>query len=472
MILGTNAGDNSIGKSTFMLIIDFVFGGITYANSTDILNNIGSHDIYFTFIFNQQRYSFCRNNIESNTVWICDQDNKRIKSFSLTEYCSWLSKQYDLNLPYLSFRDLLKLFNKYSIIAEIEKQAEKSADALKAYNRAQALEFVSKIGVREYRKNEAEIKQLESEIQDISSGLEHDLQDVDAAASERAIYIKSELSRARRLRSNLCSKLSTIEENGEYHFSNTTDKYEDLRHIAEIESFHKKVSTIFKQELKDERKKLLEAIAEYDSIIRDYESELKELIQNPKLSKIVLQRYAEILKEIEKMRRDNESYIKFENLKKQKKLDVENLKNIKSEQLGVIEHLLNSEMERINDSLYKEEYYAPLIHFTDSGYSFTTPNDTGTGIAYKGLVVFDLAMLHLTKLPIVVHDSVVLKQISDGAIENIMNQYVDSGKQTVIALDKPRSYTTKTSNLLEKYSVLKLASNGGELFGRSWGKKW
>lgn len=515
VILGTNAGDNSIGKSTFMLIIDFVFGGTTYANSTDILNNIGSHDIYFTFIFNQQRYSFCRNNIESNTVWICDQDNKRIKSFSLTEYCSWLSKQYDLNLPYLSFRDavgryiraygkenydekhplhylpkesenkaviaLLKLFNKYSIIAEIEKQAEKSADALKAYNRAQALEFVSKIGVREYRKNEAEIKQLESEIQDISSGLEHDLQDVDAAASERAIYIKSELSRARRLRSNLCSKLSTIEENGEYHFSNTTDKYEelkryfpqvDLRHIAEIESFHKKVSTIFKQELKDERKKLLEAIAEYDSIIRDYESELKELIQNPKLSKIVLQRYAEILKEIEKMRRDNESYIKFENLKKQKKLDVENLKNIKSEQLGVIEHLLNSEMERINDSLYKEEYYAPLIHFTDSGYSFTTPNDTGTGIAYKGLVVFDLAMLHLTKLPIVVHDSVVLKQISDGAIENIMNQYVDSGKQTVIALDKPRSYTTKTSNLLEKYSVLKLASNGGELFGRSWGKKW
>lgn len=29
VILGTNAGDNSIGKSTFMLIIDFVFGGIT-----------------------------------------------------------------------------------------------------------------------------------------------------------------------------------------------------------------------------------------------------------------------------------------------------------------------------------------------------------------------------------------------------------------------------------------------------------
>lgn len=30
-------------------------------------------------------------------------------------------------------------------------------------------------------------------------------------------------------------------------------------------------------------------------------------------------------------------------------------------------------------------------------------------IAYKGLVVYDLAVLRLTKLPIVVHDSIVLK---------------------------------------------------------------
>lgn len=80
-------------------------------------------------------------------------------------------------------------------------------------------------------------------------------------------------------------------------------------------------------------------------------------------------------------------------------------------------------------------------------------------------------MLHLTRLPIVVHDSVILKQISDDAIESIMNQYVSSRKQTIIALDKQQSYTPKTSEPLESYSVLKLAPNGIELFGRSWGKK-
>ena len=65
----------------------------------------------------------------------------------------------------------------------------------------------------------------------------------------------------------------------------------------------------------------------------------------------------------------------------------------------------------------------------------------------------------------------VLKQISDDAIENIMNQYIASGKQTIIALDKQRSYSENTFELLEKHSILKLSTNGQELFGRSWGKR-
>ena len=52
----TNTGDNSIGKSTFMLIIDYAFGGSTYAKATDILKNIGSHNIYFKFVFQKKEY--------------------------------------------------------------------------------------------------------------------------------------------------------------------------------------------------------------------------------------------------------------------------------------------------------------------------------------------------------------------------------------------------------------------------------
>ena len=86
------------------------------------------------------------------------------------------------------------------------------------------------------------------------------------------------------------------------------------------------------------------------------------------------------------------------------------------------------------------------------------------------MVVFDLAVLNLTHLPILVHDSVVLKQISDEAIEKIMELYSASGKQVIIALDKQDSYSPKTTQMLEESAVLKLASGGAELFGRFWGK--
>ena len=79
--------------------------------------------------------------------------------------------------------------------------------------------------------------------------------------------------------------------------------------------------------------------------------------------------------------------------------------------------------------------------------------------------------MHLTNLPVLIHDTVILKQISDDAIENIMNQYMNCGKQTIIALDKQKSYSKKTTELLDDYSILELAPNGSELFGRSWGKK-
>ena len=50
VVLGTNAGDNSIGKSTFLLIIDYVFGGSTYAGiqrlfQSDLSEMVSRYDI-------------------------------------------------------------------------------------------------------------------------------------------------------------------------------------------------------------------------------------------------------------------------------------------------------------------------------------------------------------------------------------------------------------------------------------------
>lgn len=48
VVLGDDQGSNSIGKSTFLMIIDFVYGGKDYiTKSEDIQENVGIHTIKF-----------------------------------------------------------------------------------------------------------------------------------------------------------------------------------------------------------------------------------------------------------------------------------------------------------------------------------------------------------------------------------------------------------------------------------------
>lgn len=138
-------------------------------------------------------------------------------------------------------------------------------------------------------------------------------------------------------------------------------------------------------------------------------------------------------------------------------------------QLTEVQTIVNEKMNRLNNIIYGDSCNPPRLSFDESNYTFFTKDDSGTGIAYKGLILFDLAVLSLTKLPILVHDSVLLKQISDKAIEQIINLYISSNKQIIIALDKQSSYGSNTEKLLNNYAILQLAPGGNELFGQSWG---
>ena len=317
VVLGTNTGDNSIGKSTFLLIVDYVFGGDAYSNSSDIINNVGSHDIFFSFIFNNKTFKFCRNSIRGNKVWRCNDQYEKTEEIGLEDFRRWLDSKYGINLPDLTFRDavgryirvygknncderhplhyfpnekaekaclaLLKLFDAYSPLIEIEEEARHSEMELSAYKKAQALQFVAKITKKQFEQNKKDIGLISTQIRELSSGLERGLLDVDATASEEAVYVKQLLSRARRARSKVQSRYNLLDENGNYSFSATTDTFADLQHffpdisvthLHEIENFHRTISSVFKSELRAERTKLEKELAEYDRIICEYENQL------------------------------------------------------------------------------------------------------------------------------------------------------------------------------------------------------
>ena len=65
-VLGSSSGTNAIGKSTFLWVIDYAFGGDRYYSmSDDIKKEIGPHTIHFTYEFEGQPYYFYR----SSSIW-------------------------------------------------------------------------------------------------------------------------------------------------------------------------------------------------------------------------------------------------------------------------------------------------------------------------------------------------------------------------------------------------------------------
>ena len=124
-----------------------------------------------------------------------------------------------------------------------------------------------------------------------------------------------------------------------------------------------------------------------------------------------------------------------------------------------------------NEQIYKDQY-PPRLLLEPKKYTYGTHDDHGTGSQYKNLILLDLAVLNLTKLPILIHDSLLWKNIAKPAIEKIIEIYTSfNDRQIFVAFDKVIEYNEDTQKAIKGSSVLELYSGGGELFGRSWNKK-
>lgn len=512
VVLGTDCGHNSIGKSTFLLIVDFVFGGNTYSGAEDIIKNIGSHDIYFAFKFNNVLYKFCRNNMEAKEVWECDDNYHKIKSCDVKDFCNWLDRMYKIQLADLTFRDaigryirvygksncdekhplqsspkeksekatyaVLKLFNKYSSIKDAQFQADTVSEKYKTYSNAQKFDLIVRITKNEYNQNLKKIELIKKEINKFTNSIENQIIGNDPSISEEALHYKNLLSSARRTQGSLKAKYNVLCNNQDYKFPLTTNTYielnryfpnVELKNIEKVETFHNKIAGIFKEELIEEKNKLKQAIQQYNLKINSYEDTLRKLLNNADIPKKVLQQHAILLRELEMLQKQNNSYLQGTELRESKKESLERLNDLKTKQFSIVQDKINTKMASLNNYIYAGMCNSPLLYFTNNGYNFYTPDDTGTGIACKGLVILDLAILSLTKLPIIVHDSLILKQIYDNAIEKIIELYIQANKQVIIAFDKQNSYTPKVQKLLNENAVLNLSPDGKELFGKSWG---
>lgn len=103
VIMGMDLADNSIGKSSSLLAIDFIFGGNSYLKSIAV-KKLGNHPIYFCFQF-EKKFYFSRDTANPDIILVCDKSYSPTgETMDLGIFLNKLKKRYHLDSPELSFR--------------------------------------------------------------------------------------------------------------------------------------------------------------------------------------------------------------------------------------------------------------------------------------------------------------------------------------------------------------------------------
>ncbi len=76
-------------------------------------------------------------------------------------------------------------------------------------------------------------------------------------------------------------------------------------------------------------------------------------------------------------------------------------------------------------------------------------------------------ILKLTNLPILIHDSILFKNVEDFSIDKIIEQYNSEEKQIFISLDGISKFHRKSIEILKSKKVIQL-NDTRKLFNKDW----
>ena len=515
-VLGSAGGSNAIGKSTFLWIIDYAFGGeIYYSLSDDIKKEIGPHIIYFTFQFEEQPHYFYRSTDDPKNVYRCDRDHHFITKLTLDEFRSFLFQEYKVRLPALTFSEITERYfriygrentlEKYPLLVKPREQDEKAVDFLmKLFDHHKILAAIKsmeeELGIKssqlksrqrqqvdteKIEMNQKTIESLKNRLQKLMKNSEETqlaMFGFDTRAFEQITSVQKELNIFIRNRNRLQSQLNAIKSNiadsnpeiaSEFDslvrfFPNT-----DIKAFAEIEHFHKKIRKILGEEMTQEIDRLQPLIDQCDKEIKRLHQKIEESGLAKEMSERVLSQCVNVSKSIDRLEEETNELLhqkKLQEARAEAELKLAKLLQQQNEKLEDIQNAINLRMEIINGEVTEQQETAPRLQIThQKGIIFETPGNTSEGTAFKSLVVYDLSVLELRPIPALIHDSNILKRIEDTHLEHILERYQDSGRQIFIAFDKADSTAKKARKILEATAILRL-SDKNELFGRSWSK--
>lgn len=242
----------------------------------------------------------------------------------------------------------------------------------------------------------------------------------------------------------------------------------ELASITEINKFHQEINDILSEEINKQIEEKNIYLSEIEKQTKNLTQQISVILNEKSSINLAINRMLEDQKILDRLLDTRFFTEQKEMLSKDLKILRATLDSSKEKLLTEIQQKINSKIEFLNKDICHDTK-PPIINLSPKKYTFFTIDDTGTGTNFKGLILLDLAILHLTQLPILIHDSVLFKNIAFDTMDNLINQYntfID--KQIFIATDAINNYSEPVQEIIENKKVIVLEKNGNELFGYSW----
>ena len=500
VILGDANATNSIGKSTLLMVIDFAFGGDDLlSHNKDIVTEMGHHDYFFVFTFEDDIYRFRRGTFEPSVLHVCDENYEPIRAIDIEEYTAFLKKAYTIDLPDLTFRalvglylrvwgkdnlsverplhvvqaqsagqcvdTLIKTFGKYDTIRELSAELAAAEAKNKALNAATKQAIIPTIGKRDYLNNKKRIVELEGDLADIRSNLAKYATNLSEIVNKEILQLKLEKDRLLALRLPLDGRLQRVRRNLRDDRVVRSESFRDLTRffpeinkdrLTRVEEFHSGVARLLRAELKASELQLEQEIDRINEAIRNIDAKMEGTLVSVEQPGVLVDRVFDVAVALADAKDTTERFESDSLLRNTLKAIRTSLAEEKQKVLSHVESVVNDGMRRIVSSVFGDDRKSPRLTLRESSYQFQVFDDTGTGTAYASLVVFDLTVFLATMLPIVAHDTLLFKNIENDSVAALMLVYMKTTKQSFVALDEIEKYGAPTAELLRQRSVIHL----------------
>lgn len=510
VIVGDDNAETSIGKSMSLMLVDFAFGGEDYLTKcADAVEHLGDHEFVFSFEFSGISFRFRRSTLKGKAIEGIDQSGKVCESLTLQQYREWLANAYGVQDGYQTFRALvsptsriwgrdnysvseplngagrkmqdcidylLKTFGLYDQIAQREKVLIGLQAKLDAEKGAEKYDLIPTVKDAEYKSVCARTEQLEEELASLKREVVTSRTDMSALMTSELLRLKDQrsllvsekdlmLNRKRRLEASRSgsSWISKSQLDRLYRFFPGVD----IRRIEEIESFHKKISLILNDYYREELDRLNRAINDTAAAIAQIDVDVDSKMSVANGDNGLAERLIEVAVEIKKNERVKAAYEAHKRLQDQLKLSREDRDQSKLRFLQEIQGEIYSELLHLSEAIYGNERKPPTLSLSVGTYKFYHNDDTGTGRAYLSLILLDLALFKLTKVPFLVHDSLLFSNVANDVIEQLINIYSESSKQIFISIDEVPKYSQETQVAIGLAKVIGL-SKDHVLFTKDW----